>query len=176
MLRGRERTVHAAVQRRRGQRADTDLAAGGLIVAAGASPIRRNRPVALTKGEYALLLAFLDAPQRPLSREYLSAGDPHPRRRLRSQHRRSGTAAAAQAGDRPERATRHHDRTRRWLRLCDSRRTKPLGGLAQHTAKSLMARASPFTLVFEADLAPSTVNRDAHCRKRASLHFRFWHL
>jgi DNA-binding response OmpR family regulator len=25
----------------------------------------------LTKGEYALLLAFLDAPQRPLSREYL---------------------------------------------------------------------------------------------------------
>src|SRR5262249_41540062 len=28
-------------------------------------------PVALTKGEYALLLAFIDAPQRPLSREHL---------------------------------------------------------------------------------------------------------
>jgi len=28
-------------------------------------------PVVLTKGEYALLIAFLDAPQRPLSREYL---------------------------------------------------------------------------------------------------------
>jgi len=28
-------------------------------------------PVALTKGEYALLVAFLDAPQRPLSREHL---------------------------------------------------------------------------------------------------------
>ena len=28
-------------------------------------------PVALTKGEYALLLAFLEAPQRPLSREHL---------------------------------------------------------------------------------------------------------
>ena len=28
-------------------------------------------PVALTKGEHALLLAFLDAPQRPLSREHL---------------------------------------------------------------------------------------------------------
>ena len=28
-------------------------------------------PVALTKGEYALLLAFLNAPQRPLSREHL---------------------------------------------------------------------------------------------------------
>jgi two-component system, OmpR family, response regulator len=28
-------------------------------------------PVSLTKGEYALLIAFLDAPQRPLSREYL---------------------------------------------------------------------------------------------------------
>jgi two-component system OmpR family response regulator len=40
---------------------------------------RRNRrltnsagePVALTKGEYALLIAFLDAPLRPLSREHL---------------------------------------------------------------------------------------------------------
>src|SRR6266446_10066544 len=40
---------------------------------------RRNRrlsdasgiPVALTKGEYALLIAFLDAPPRPLSREHL---------------------------------------------------------------------------------------------------------
>src|ERR1700692_3527062 len=28
-------------------------------------------PVALTKGEYALLIAFLDAPQRPLGREHL---------------------------------------------------------------------------------------------------------
>jgi two-component system OmpR family response regulator len=28
-------------------------------------------PMTLTKGEYALLIAFLDAPQRPLSREYL---------------------------------------------------------------------------------------------------------
>lgn len=28
-------------------------------------------PVALTKGEFALLIAFLDAPQRPLTREYL---------------------------------------------------------------------------------------------------------
>jgi two-component system, OmpR family, response regulator len=31
----------------------------------------RERPVALSKGEYALLLAFLDAPGRPLSREHL---------------------------------------------------------------------------------------------------------
>src|SRR5205085_8619263 len=30
-----------------------------------------DRPVALTKGEYALLVAFLEAPQRPLSREHL---------------------------------------------------------------------------------------------------------
>jgi DNA-binding response OmpR family regulator len=28
-------------------------------------------PIAMTKGEYALLLAFLDAPQRPLTREHL---------------------------------------------------------------------------------------------------------
>jgi DNA-binding response OmpR family regulator len=31
----------------------------------------KGTPVALTKGEYALLIAFLDAPQRPLSREHL---------------------------------------------------------------------------------------------------------
>jgi len=30
-----------------------------------------GEPVALTKGEYALLIAFLNAPQRPLTREYL---------------------------------------------------------------------------------------------------------
>ena len=32
---------------------------------------RGGAPVRLTKGEYALLIAVLDAPQRPLSREYL---------------------------------------------------------------------------------------------------------
>src|ERR1700676_2886328 len=31
----------------------------------------QERPIALSKGEYALLLAFLDAPERPRSREYL---------------------------------------------------------------------------------------------------------
>jgi len=31
----------------------------------------RGEPIALTKGEYALLIAFLDAPQRPLTREQL---------------------------------------------------------------------------------------------------------
>jgi DNA-binding response OmpR family regulator len=31
----------------------------------------RGEPIALTKGEYALLIAFLDAPQRPLTREHL---------------------------------------------------------------------------------------------------------
>ncbi len=30
-----------------------------------------GEPIALSKGEYALLMAFVDAPQRPLSREYL---------------------------------------------------------------------------------------------------------
>ena len=30
-----------------------------------------GQPVVLTKGEYALLVAFLDAPQRPLTREHL---------------------------------------------------------------------------------------------------------
>ena len=32
---------------------------------------RSGEPVPLTKGEYALLVAFLEAPQRPLSREHL---------------------------------------------------------------------------------------------------------
>jgi DNA-binding response OmpR family regulator len=31
----------------------------------------QERPVTLSKSEYALLVAFLDAPERPLSREYL---------------------------------------------------------------------------------------------------------
>jgi len=31
----------------------------------------RSEVVALTKGEYALLIAFVDAPERPLSREHL---------------------------------------------------------------------------------------------------------
>jgi two-component system, OmpR family, response regulator len=31
----------------------------------------RGEPITLSKGEYALLSAFIDAPQRPLSREYL---------------------------------------------------------------------------------------------------------
>ena len=31
----------------------------------------QGAPVPLTKGEYAMLIAFLDAPQRPLTREYL---------------------------------------------------------------------------------------------------------
>jgi two-component system OmpR family response regulator len=31
----------------------------------------QGAPVTLTKGEYALLIAFVDAPERPLSREYL---------------------------------------------------------------------------------------------------------
>ena len=32
---------------------------------------RNEAPVRLSKGEYALLLAFLEAPQRPLTREHL---------------------------------------------------------------------------------------------------------
>ena len=31
----------------------------------------KERPVTLSKSEYALLLTFLDAPERPLSREHL---------------------------------------------------------------------------------------------------------
>jgi len=38
---------------------------------ASASSAADGTPVALTKGEYALLVAFLEAPQRPLTREQL---------------------------------------------------------------------------------------------------------
>ena len=44
---------------------------GNSIGGAGVLPIPAGDQVALTKGEYALLTAFLDAPQRPLSREHL---------------------------------------------------------------------------------------------------------
>jgi DNA-binding response OmpR family regulator len=43
---------------------NSSVTAGGLIDPDGA-------PVTLTKGEYGLLVAFLDAPQRPLTREQL---------------------------------------------------------------------------------------------------------
>lgn len=69
VLRRRE-TSHIALQREAAQGRcrfgawQLDRRARRLTNSAG-------EPVALTKGEYGLLLAFLDAPQRPLSREYL---------------------------------------------------------------------------------------------------------
>jgi Integrase core domain len=77
----------------------------------------QERPVALSIGEYALLLAFLDAPERPLFARVSVAGNLASRRHLRSQHRCSGASAAAQAGGGPEGTTCHQDRTRRWLCL-----------------------------------------------------------
>jgi two-component system OmpR family response regulator len=67
-------------------------------------------PVALSKGEYALLLAFLERPQRPLSREHLSQAT-----RIRifsiaaSMSRSCGRGASCTARD--------SDRARRWLRV-----------------------------------------------------------
>ncbi len=59
--------------------------------------------VVLTKREYGLLIAFLDAPQRPLSRE--------------QQHRRAGIAAATQARGRSRRANHYPDGARCRLRV-----------------------------------------------------------
>lgn len=74
-------------------------------------------PVSLSKGEYALLLAFLEAPQRPLSREYLFiASHPGSRRYFRSEHRCPGLAAAAQTRGRFQCAARNPNRAR--CRLC----------------------------------------------------------
>jgi DNA-binding response OmpR family regulator len=72
--------IRAVLRRQRLARAashrDSELARSGF---GGWQLDRRTRrltdpngaPVALTKGEYTLLTAFLDAPQRPLSREHL---------------------------------------------------------------------------------------------------------
>ncbi len=54
-------------------------------------------PVALTKGEYALLLAFLEAPQRPLEPRASAAGNSRSRGCLRSQHRCPDSSPPTQA-------------------------------------------------------------------------------
>ena len=71
--------VRAVLRRDAGRLASPRDPARGRCRFGGWQLDRRNRrltnsdgaPVALTKGEYALLIAFLDAPQRPLSREHL---------------------------------------------------------------------------------------------------------
>jgi two-component system OmpR family response regulator len=72
--------VRAVLRRREsGRQAAPRDAARGRCRFGGWQLDRRSRrltdpngvPVALTKGEYALLIAFLDAPLRPLSREHL---------------------------------------------------------------------------------------------------------
>jgi two-component system, OmpR family, response regulator len=71
-----------------------------------------DAPVSLSKGEYALLLAFLEAPGRPLSREYLLQAT----RVHEDIHDRSIDVqilqAAAQARARTEHAPRDPDRAR----------------------------------------------------------------
>src|SRR5260370_16501335 len=99
----------------------------------------QERPVTLSKSEYALLLAFLDAPERPLSREYLlQATRLHEDifdRSLDVQVLRLRRKLEADPNV-PRVITTERGA---WLCLCNSGRTKPLGGLAQRTAKSLMS-------------------------------------
>jgi DNA-binding response OmpR family regulator len=52
-----------------------------------------GNPVVLTKGEYELLIAFLEAPQRPLTREYLAQATMYTVT-FRPQHRRASHATA----------------------------------------------------------------------------------
>jgi two-component system OmpR family response regulator len=72
--------IRAVLRRRKGGRsAEQPPGERGCYLFDGWRLDRRTRrltgpdgaPVALTKGEYTLLTAFLEAPQRPLSREYL---------------------------------------------------------------------------------------------------------
>ena len=51
--------------------ADTASTVGRSNAVAESCSMPMASPVALSKGEYALLLAFLEAPQRPLTREHL---------------------------------------------------------------------------------------------------------
>ncbi|MGY4254880.1 DNA-binding response OmpR family regulator [Bradyrhizobium sp. USDA 4516] len=69
VLRGRE----AGLTKRRSRNEAGHLCFGGWRLERRTRRLTNPRgdPVALTKGEYALLRAFLEAPQRPLSREYL---------------------------------------------------------------------------------------------------------
>ena len=71
--------IRAVLRRREARQAPPRDSETGRCRFGGWQLDRRNRrlsdfngvSVALTKGEYALLIAFLDAPQRPLSREHL---------------------------------------------------------------------------------------------------------
>ncbi|ODM77414.1 DNA-binding response regulator [Bradyrhizobium elkanii] len=69
ILRGRE----AGSTKRRSRNETGHLCFGGWRLERRTRRLTNPRgdPVSLTKGEYALLMAFLDAPLRPLSREYL---------------------------------------------------------------------------------------------------------
>jgi two-component system, OmpR family, response regulator len=67
VLRGKEMGRAARAPERGGYRFD-----GWRLERRGRRLVDRNEaPVPLSKGEYALLLAFLEAPQRPLTREHL---------------------------------------------------------------------------------------------------------
>ena len=83
-----------------------------------------NTLVVLSSGEFELLLAFAEHPQRVLTRDMLlnlargvahAAGDTGSRGRLRPQHRRASQPVAPQAGVRPRKS--HHDPHRAQRRL-----------------------------------------------------------
>src|ERR1700738_2361716 len=52
---------------------------------------------------------------------------------------------------------------------------KVVGRIGAPYRKIANGQGKPLHACVRSGPAPSTVNRDAHCRKRASLHFRFWH-
>ena len=92
------------------------FAAGSSTAGLGQLTDPAGAPVTLTKGEYALLIAFLDAPQRPLSREHLL----HATRVHEDVFDRSidvRFSPAAQARRRPEHPARHPDRARCGIRV-----------------------------------------------------------
>jgi two-component system OmpR family response regulator len=72
--------IHAVLRRSQAELAEIQRKAGAQCCRFGGWQLdrrsrrlvdSRNRTVMLTKGEYALLIAFIEAPQRPLTRDYL---------------------------------------------------------------------------------------------------------
>jgi hypothetical protein len=101
-------------------------------------------PVALTKAEYALLTAFLDAPQRPLSREHLLQRRAYTRTSS-TEALMCGFCACGAARTGPERATHDPDRARRRIRVCrasgaDLRSSRRQTGTFTSVARSLNNR------------------------------------
>jgi len=97
--------------------------------------------VTLTKGEYALLVAFSGISSTATHPRAAPPGHPGARRYLRSKHRRAGTETAAQTGIPCERAADHTDGAGHRLCLRTARRSSVAthrSWISSHVAKDAL--------------------------------------